>query len=549
MARKKFSNGSNTRERSRQNRGSRAGENTKTGKSKNPYKPEFNAKEATNSPEWYANDPALLRDAASIPFSWAVGTPINLHIPVFNGTTVQQEFAVPGICCLKTLPSLGWSDQPTDPINVAMFQFYSDVRYANSGHVNYDAPDLMLYIMAMSQVYGYINFLQRAYGTATLYAQKNRYLPDALLRAMNINPEDVKANLANFRYAINLLINKAASFYVPAVMPIFKRHASLYQNIYVEGVSIKDQLYLYSPIGFWKYTLNDTDSSGMLEFQPLPDNATVDQLITYGTDMMSRLTMSEDINIMSGDILKAFGDSGMVKLQSLPTEYPILPLFDAAVLEQMKNATAVGVYGDWNVTQDPTHGFLVFKPTSHLTISGELNYASRAGTKITTCLAEDRIMTTQNLDPSPEIVMENTRLMAIGTDYLRDESGSSVTVNLATGSEVISTVQYWYYEAVPTGWNLSSKGFFSIESVDVGNVEATAAYLKRLNVVSNFKFHPFVHVFPFKQSTSNPDAFQVAEAFMQFDVDNYAVLNAEDLRHMHATALMSELYVRSLNKL
>lgn len=147
----------------------------------------------TNDPTWYSSDPALLRDAASIPFSWPVGTPIDLNVPDVS----KMRWSVPGICALDVVPVYGTNESKTSALNIAANSLYSFVRHANSGHSNYDAPDLMLYVCAMSQVYSFINYMMRAYGLANLYSQKNRYLPAGLLQASGIDHSKIIDNLAD----------------------------------------------------------------------------------------------------------------------------------------------------------------------------------------------------------------------------------------------------------------------------------------------------------------------------------------------------------------
>lgn len=360
----------------------------------------------SNDPAWYAANAALLRDSASIPYSWALGTPIDMSNPL-NVNADKRKVIIPGLQTLYLTPSVGQSSSADSPINVASNSTYAFIRHANSGHSNYDAPDLMLYIMAMSQVYSYIVFLQRAYGAATLYAQRNRYIPDKLLEAMFIDPR-VRTNLADFRYGINMLIQKAASFAVPNTMSYFNRQAFLYGNIYCEGESLKDQLYMYCPDSFWKYQWNATDSSGELVPTQFYGGTGgqgyfgVFGLIEYGNAMLDALIMDEDMNIMSGDILKAYGSNNIIKLQPLATEYPILPIFNLGVLEQMKNATVVGTFPgcvNTKVVQDPTKGFLMCAPSVTLVKDSTVpNWVNKAGSEALKTLLGNRLITTSVLD-------------------------------------------------------------------------------------------------------------------------------------------------------
>lgn len=308
----------------------------------------------TNDPKWYETTPQLLRDAASIPFSNATGTSFNLNF-YGDGIAPVTEQYVPGIMTLSIIPTIGGDQNFNSPLNIATNALYGQVRKANSGAANYDAPNLFMYCMSIAQIYAYINHLMRIYGTAQLYVHYNRYVPEALLNAMNVDFSSVQENMADFRYGINVLIHKASSFACPASITYFNRLAFLFAGIYSEGESIKDQLYMYVPYGFMQLTEQDSTPGWNLQFKafPAPQSGksylTVSQLLNYGTELITPLLQSEDFNIISGDILKAFG-SNILGLQSLPETYTVLPVTDLAVLEQMQNADIVG--GIWTAYQD-----------------------------------------------------------------------------------------------------------------------------------------------------------------------------------------------------
>lgn len=174
----------------------------------------------SNDPAWYASDPNLAKDAASIPFSWASGTESDItggSSVVMATSRSRLKFTAPGVLVQYLTSSLGETESPASPINIASTAVYSYVRHANSGSSNYDSPDLMLYILAMGDILAMTNFCIRAYGVASLYSSRNRYLPDGLLRAMCIDPVDMRQNLAQYRYGLNLLMNKASSLAVPSI--------------------------------------------------------------------------------------------------------------------------------------------------------------------------------------------------------------------------------------------------------------------------------------------------------------------------------------------
>lgn len=528
---------------------------------------DFEDKSGANDPKWYASNPSLLRDAASIPFSWAVGTPFSMNNPLIEekkaGGFVDRH-VIPGIMTIELMPTYGSTQflkQPAlSPLNIASNSLYTYVRHQNSGHANYDAPDLMIYVMAMSQVYSAIVWLQRIYGIATLYSQQNRYLPDALLQAQSVDPEDIRNNLATFRYDINLLIQQAASFCVPNTMPIFQREVFLYQNIYTEGTSIKDQLYMYKPLAFLKYGGDTTASSLVPQYLMTQEQGASGYLLkakdltNLVQQLMTPLKFSEDMNIMGGDILKAYG-TNIIKVAPMDTFYPIVPIFDIGVLEQMKNATCVGNLVYSGIAQDPTHGFLISDPQARRQQPGSAPSSlglSVAWSLLT--LEEDKLLTTTTRDVSPELIIESTRLMAAGFDW--SDVGTAptgqdwfATTHITGGAEVATYFELYQYKMVDGNYSLVGEKYyydfiFPVNGTagGVGDTWYTnEAY--RLGLMSHFRFHPCYHsisVAPITATGSDtPYRFTVRGDMLVFDVDNYALIDRDELSRMHEAALLS----------
>lgn len=131
---------------------------------------------APNDPSWYAANSALLRDSASFSFNNPLGNRITLS-GAPSSVSISRTFAIPGVYAIYCGPSIGRSLDNSSPVNIAARNIYSFVRHANSGHSNYDAPDLMLYLLAMDQLYSGLAFMSRAYGVMSQYSQATGIYP------------------------------------------------------------------------------------------------------------------------------------------------------------------------------------------------------------------------------------------------------------------------------------------------------------------------------------------------------------------------------------
>lgn len=476
-----------------------------------------------NDPAWYAANPILLRDAASYPFSYVTGAS-NIHDPsVWQDANIETAplMQVPGIASFHIYPCVGTAINATDPINVASQSVYSFVRHANSGHSNYDPADLMIYIMAMANMYSFLVWCQRLYGYALTYDQRNRYIPKDLIRANNVDADDLTNNLANFRFWINTLIAKMVSFAVPATMSVFSRMSFMYSDYYIEGTSIKEQLYQFVPDGFYKFGL-DEDSLGNLTWEPLDWTTPmkVDDIMVYGEDMFNAIWSQEDFGIMSGDILKAYGDN-IIKLSQIPESYSMVPKFDAMVLTQMKNADLVRVTPN-RIAQSKVDGTILqrlspkaFTSTDPLYTIGTAGTDAPLLNAAMMCTLKDyNVLTVDTDQPTPDVVIEATRLKVAYDAYkgwykCGTEMVTKVTLTVEPGSDM---------DIIPciSGWTGDSMNIVQISKIN-----------RLCEAAKNFHYLPKMWIMYINSKTNKVVTNSV------FDIDNFTVLSSEDVIKLH----------------
>lgn len=517
---------------------------------------------ATNDPAWYAVNPELLRDSASFPWSQAAGVEISMASsfrPAQTETTPQGRVdhhyvraTQSGVGIMKLAPTIGFNEDAASPINIAMNAIYTKVRYQNSGHANYDAPDLMIYCLAMADIYAEIQWLMRIYGIASsLFSQRNRFVPEKTLEGEGIDYNSIKNNLSNFRYGVNLLINKAASLCVPGNFTLFLRRAFIYSGIYTEGTSIKDQLYMFSPEGFYEYGLND-DGSGMLEYKVLIDRTTdlltYDQLLDDVNAKLDAIIESEDCQIMSGDILKAYGEN-VLKLGTLPEEFTVIPTFDIAVLEQFKNAYIRPGYVQGNdIVQDSLHQYLTCDPTIVAVNASDASGAVKQ-------MGEKLIISTSTATPGPEVSMENTRLMPSVRAFDEQEIIDGVyyyPIHLYTGSEIPVDLRIVGWDFSELEWSVMYPGqmyMFNGATLNYSNIfnrPLDADIFLSLALRWNFKFMPGFWLQKAKAVEGATDEYNVFHTYV-LDLDNFTVQDNDVIHRLHETAIMSELATPAVN--
>lgn len=451
MAKKSYNNKDS--KESFKGRPSSNGKKKKFSKSKPWEREEGEVRSKTNDWHWYAQNEYLLKGSASLPYSWPLGMNLNLGP---NAPEVNKG-SIPGICVIHTSPTFGWSVDSNSPVNTASRMMYTFVRHENSGHTNYDSPDLMLYILGVDSLYSYHAWMRRIFGTMNLYARENRYLAKPLVEAEGADFDDIVRHLADFNLYINHFATETAKFAIPINMPYNAKHSWMYSGLYLDTDQPKAQTYLFNPHGFYRYELqNDAGALKFKELLPIPthypeDNRkllTYADIIDYGDSILAPLSGSEDFHIMSGDVLKAYKDSGCAQPPMTDLTYKVLPVYDESVLDQIQNASLIG---DWafppSILQDDSKAYLIFNPQFEHPYTFEVEGDEFPGQNV---FISNRIVTFNRGEISPADTMEATRLTNICTEF--EEEGTTTYLCKTMGSEVAHAATiYWNYRDNESG--------------------------------------------------------------------------------------------------
>lgn len=410
-----------------------------------------------NSPSWAGRNPQLVKDVASIPFGVALGSKTDLGtVDNITGT----EFIVPGVFVSYFMPSIGYSDDLTSPINVAARNIISDIRKDNSGKTNYDSADMMMYLVAKDQLDMFYYMCRRAYGVLTTYTPYNRYYARTLIRMMGFDPIDLELNAAAFRALINIIATKCSNLATPNNIPIFERHKFMTDGLYVDSASKKAQTYMFMPTHFWAF--DNTSSTGsslvpvmwfenekQLKGGTMSDKHYVTSFIKSGGHGVSEvqsifeqlyqgIMLDEDFATMSGDILKAYSPNATIKLSPVPSDYLVTPQFSEEVLSEIENMNVLIAFNDQKityqntVTQNPSvnNGAIVSKPgishTYSSSLTADINFSE-----------VERLLNFHWDSPSPDDVMTATSMRTIAKRVYDSTSATETYTILASGTEIV----------------------------------------------------------------------------------------------------------------
>lgn len=469
-----------------------------------------------NDASWYTKGSQLVLDAGRLAYAQPLGAVIDFDVPytvgTIGGSSDPGKYRLPGVMELRYAPTVGVVNENADPVNISMRNIYSWIRHANSGHVNYDAPDLMLYLLGMDSVYQLYAHMCRAYGAVRLFSQVNRHVPFTIFKALGINYEDVLQNMSDFRAFINTFGVRIGSFAVPNTMDYFTRHLWMSSGIYMDAPTMKSQAYVFTPGILGKYV--ETDGAGYLD--PVTTlqtnrNMTVADFISLGNELLNSIVASEDFGIMSGDILKAYTADQLIKVLPIADDFTVIPAYSEEVLRQIQNATLF-------------NGSIGFRTGKYIYQDVDTN-TLRSGVTVYTgnrAIEGRRFMLSNVESPTPDEVMVDSRLSVLGN--VSAEGTDDFTIEVTScGSEIIyggflhfMTVDGFYLYAPIQTYPTFTNPHIALDTI---------------TRVSQFGFHPLLY--PVYPDTDNTRMYIVG------DIQNYTVVDDIELSKMHTAALLS----------
>lgn len=555
-----------------------------------------------NDVRWYAANPQLIKDTASYPFQFPLGTKHNMG----GNDTYISGSAVPGVCTIHWDPSIGMAQDEVASVNIAMRNIYSFIRHANSGKTNYEAPDLMLYLLAMSDILGYHAALKRIYGIAMTYSHTNRYVPKAVIEALGVDYDDIQLHLCDLRSYINTFAVRIGSFCIPASMSYIARHVWMNSHIYVDSDQDKPQIYAYVQDHFFMFGLDETPA-GKLDFEAfnprqsktiasfrVDDKATkgltFSELAALGNRLLAPIIVSEDFGIMSGDILKAYTPNEVYRVELIPENYTVMAEYSEEVLDQINNATLFGINSNIigvglaaSITQTTglNQGYL--QESHPIYWFSDIASAKPVSNKLITeilrpAYSQSKFLNFDHSSVTPENVLVATRMtgtgspvLSIGWDATQRRAWALNVPDGSTGSEIGLYMRILYYQnaevskpqsadnpyVLKSSEMLFTCGAYELFSAAVTDTETMSSVvsvfsysISRAQMLSKFRRHPLLYQGGFASlqtgETDVGDSTHVLDVLG--DLNYYTIINDVNLKQMSTMALLSEFDVTQFGR-
>lgn len=465
----------------------------------------------SNDISWYTRNGELLKSATSTNFTTTTGSK-----PPLNTTA-----AVPGIMSIRWSPVMG--AEQNDPLNQSMNSTYSFLVHANSRNYKYNAPDMMVLMLAGMNVFTAIAMGVRAFGTMLKFEGQDMYTPRALVTAMGFDYADLRNNISQMWFDLNALIAQTKQIWVPNTMPILERWYWLTSNIYRDGDSVKSQYYMFVPSQLYIYNAGSVVTPGsQLQAYTWTTNNKWADYVGWVQSMINALVNSEDRGMIFGDILNAYGADKIFALNPISSDYQVQPSYDREVLTQIENLSLLG-YAPGNVIQNMS------------TVSLEQQWPNFSPTTWTT---QQAVVSTQVLNfhqataPTQEQIMIATRLKLASNyslSYTGSESPSFQMAPWTYGTEVVTDVQAFWYDWTSTVPGLASQSLISLFKTSASTISMGSMY-----IWATFDWAPWIYALKAEPSvpTTAYQKITVEPEWAIGDYDNYVYLSDVELQKM-----------------
>lgn len=500
-------------------------------------------KDGPNDPIWRCSDKTMTSLVANLPFGLAAGIPQKIQV----NATSTKVFAQPGILTIHTLLTMGESNDYNSALNLCSRKVYSFVRHANSGSKNYEAADLTIYFASIMQILGLLGWLQRLLAVIDKYSITNRYKPTVIIESMGVDYDDILSHQPQLKWLVAWLGRAVGSLAFPQ-LPIFQAAYEAFKYIIIDKTSPKPQLYMYNPYAFGEFSPTGEQTGSSLYYKCVDTYAAADgwklpysdtrmtyaDLNQFAHHLMDVLLGDEDCGIMSGDILKAFAQSGLFVPQAFGEYDPYIE--SPEVLQQIHNLSILPIsYGRLTkYTQNPgTANTAPFVKHELKTQDG-----TSAGGLTTINMAQHLVIDAFADEPQPEEVV-NCTVMQV--NFGLKEYTQSGSKRYCVDSDKIAFDLY-----LPC-W--ITYGAYRVDSeTGVGSLTiSTLSNLHRATINTeffgddleylNFDWAPMV----FGTNMSGNQLFVIG------DIQNFRIWNFEISKRIHDNSMLSLLNFKELN--
>lgn len=496
-----------------------------------------------NDISWYTRNPILTQTAGSFPFPYRPGMGVQL------GGNQNSFLSVPGALTLRWIPSIGKTQYPTDPANIAGKELYAKVREKFSGTIDADAPDFVIYLLALDSIFSYIGMLKRLYRVMAQYSPDNRFMPRGLFSALGFNvSRDFDALLRDrikLCQNINELVGMTKKFHCPAVFDLMNRHYWMNDNVYTDAATIDSQMYCFVQAGFYQYAQVNTPAgvlAGGLSMKQTPFASTstdslCDVLFNFGLTLIRALAESDDAYLISGYLSRAFEGTPDFVVDYLPINELFQPVYQEEVLSQIENASWISnnyiVLPDacTQISQDPSTNSVLCTMT-----------VDSAATGYDNLVTAPVIISSRSIAPTAADCVIMTRLKSYST---QQTVAATTSRTIYCGTECVVSCEIRQFNFASSSGGITVLYVPYLSKFDAGSKLSDGLNaLFNGAVLANFDWHPLTLV---DNTNANSGVTANAGYYVMGDIHNVTTITLEQLQNLNTVCIYSEFNAFGIN--
>lgn len=511
--------------------------------------------DARNDISWYSKNPNLLVAAASFPYPNRPGMQLNLGTYKNAGfpNAFTATYPIPGCMVLNWMPNVGKSNAATDPASVLGKEMYARVRQVYSGSIDADAPDFVMYVLAMDSIFTYIAWLKRVYRVLNAWSPENYFTPDGLLIGMGFTLADIavlRQHKTELWQCINELVLQTHKFTVPGSMDVFNRHYWMSDNVYTDAQSINSQFYMFNLYAVYKFMVDSGTNASALAMTALPvsdpNHATIEvsTLYQFGLDLINALVAWDDAYMINGYLRRAFEGDSMFIVDEIGATDILAPVYEPEVLMQIENSRALPrgdlltptTLSGFNVTQDVLTNAVICNPNYSLDFPKIIDEPTNTFSSGT--YAVPPTLSVRSDTPTVADSVVASRLQAAVQVSV---TGTTYNIEVDAGSEI--PIMWYISIGSDTDESIHYRPVHQTPNYRFDNAQSAAMLLYAANSVlfgyhtNAFDWAPFIFIFT---TTSGGSTNATWGRAISGDVHNITQITPEDLANLHRVCMYSE---------
>lgn len=482
----------------------------------------------TNDLAWYSHYPELTLNAGKLSMLYPAGMKLEFRkdarfqAPSADGsafvTVALDSLAhdIPGVMAINYIPTYGYSDSIKSPLTQMSRTTFNHLVAATNRVPSYEYTDLTVYQIAMTNLIQFYYWMCRVYLVAGTYSETNLTWNKGIFAALDVDGTDILKNRSLLYSYILTFARRISAFPFPKSFDLFNRTATLVSNIYADGADPKSQLYVFNPMGAYRWDVDGNPGASKLTFIRYGSNITYSKITEIGNQLLDAVQGSSDVQLMTSDILKVYAND-LVAVNVPPENGAIAPVYDPMILTQIMNMKWSGVtIQNLDITQATDSGvlepYMVAKPKVAFKDCGQGGIVGFHCKDMVNFLVSN---------PSEGTVLEGTRFKF---NVKCNETDHTVYFT-SFGSEIVESIKIY------TATDATPNTTFTRLNVGPVAVNAGAQNLSQiLCALTNFDWHPRVMIL-YVNGTD------IKYTGSIWDCSNYAFITEEQIELMNNAAL------------